>query len=629
MCLFVCVCVCVCVSPVTAFCLLLLLQYMVKIPDYVRIVRAGGRSEMVSRQSDQGRRELERRLAHPETVDEVADYEMARFLSASEAIHRTLGFAVHGCDPVVEVFGCHLPNQRDALYGDNGAVVEHVDWEAAGSHGTRDPHFRVERYLHRPAGPEFDDLTLLQYYERYEVKRTGRPPARISVQPDGHGWRPPARASVDTPREWTPANVWRRKERVCRLYGVSFRRPELYALRLLLQHVPARSFEGLRRHPTHPDRLATTFGQACVWRGLLRDGAAVIAAVDEAVALQATPDQLRRLVGTVVEDAASCPSGTIEELLQRFGAHMVADIYPAALMPVEGGEDDGDGGGDGGTGGLGYEPVVWEELPEWVRVYLRFWLQRFWDDRGVRADDVGMTVPNPSESRLAVIHQQIAAAAAARDRKATPVGVGPGYWTEYYTVTGHALAGEGGTGGAGTGHGSCGRESQLAAARRLDTARQDDLRDQVRRGVSQLNEDQRLVYDTVLESVRGRLRDQQPRTSGASVAAPTTSAAFFLDAPAGTGKTFTINLILATIKSDPDLQGSDGQHPVTVATAFTGIGAKNLIDGATLHSTAKLPLDVETDADVQVARLTSERREYLAQAAIVVVDEYVHVHVCV
>ncbi|XP_071033027.1 ATP-dependent DNA helicase pif1-like, partial [Parasteatoda tepidariorum] len=59
---------------------------------------------------------------------------------------------------------------------------------------------------------------------------------------------------------------------------------------------------------------------------------------------------------------------------------------------------------------------------------------------------------------------------------------------------------------------------------------------------------------------------------------------YFLDAPGGTGKTFLISIILATIRS---------QNNIALAIASSGIAATLLDGGRTAHSALKLPLNVQ------------------------------------
>lgn len=86
-----------------------------------------------------------------------------------------------------------------------------------------------------------------------------------------------------------------------------------------------------------------------------------------------------------------------------------------------------------------------------------------------------------------------------------------------------------------------------------------------------------------------------------------TGGLYFLDAPGGTGKTFVISLILATIRSE---------QKIALALASSGIAATLLEGGRTAHSALKLPLNVQVietptcnisrnSAMAKVLRLTS------------------------
>jgi ATP-dependent DNA helicase PIF1 len=60
---------------------------------------------------------------------------------------------------------------------------------------------------------------------------------------------------------------------------------------------------------------------------------------------------------------------------------------------------------------------------------------------------------------------------------------------------------------------------------------------------------------------------------------------FFLDAPGGTGKTFLMSLILATVRA---------RSEIAVAVASSGIAATLLEGCRTTHSALKLPLNLQT-----------------------------------
>ncbi|KAF2890734.1 hypothetical protein ILUMI_15439, partial [Ignelater luminosus] len=93
------------------------------------------------------------------------------------------------------------------------------------------------------------------------------------------------------------------------------------------------------------------------------------------------------------------------------------------------------------------------------------------------------------------------------------------------------------------------------------------LAETVRTNVPQLNQQQRIAYDTLIEAVN----------SGSG-------GIYFLDAPGGTGKTFLISLLLARIRS---------QNDVALVLASSEIAATLLEGGRTAHSALKLPLNMQ------------------------------------
>lgn len=91
-----------------------------------------------------------------------------------------------------------------------------------------------------------------------------------------------------------------------------------------------------------------------------------------------------------------------------------------------------------------------------------------------------------------------------------------------------------------------------------------DLRLFVQSNITKLNIQQKHVYDTIMQAVSNNA-----------------DGLYFLDAPGGTGKTFVISLILATIRSE---------QKIALALASSGIAATLLEGGRTAHSALKLPL---------------------------------------
>ncbi|GFS92039.1 ATP-dependent DNA helicase [Trichonephila clavipes] len=88
---------------------------------------------------------------------------------------------------------------------------------------------------------------------------------------------------------------------------------------------------------------------------------------------------------------------------------------------------------------------------------------------------------------------------------------------------------------------------------------------------------------------------------------------FFIDAPGGTGKTFLLSLILATIQS---------QNNIALAIASSGIAATLLDGGRTTHSALKLPLNLQnTEAPTCNISKNSGMRKVLQTCQIIIWDE--------
>ena len=116
-----------------------------------------------------------------------------------------------------------------------------------------------------------------------------------------------------------------------------------------------------------------------------------------------------------------------------------------------------------------------------------------------------------------------------------------------------------------------------------------------------LVDDQRRVYDTIMERIK---------TSSGGL--------LFLNAPGGTGKTFLINLILAEIRM---------RQEVALAIASSGIAATLMAGGRTAHSALKLPLNIATDENpVCNISKNSGQAQVLKLCKLIVWDECTMAH---
>ncbi|XP_042968932.1 uncharacterized protein LOC122301587 [Carya illinoinensis] len=109
-----------------------------------------------------------------------------------------------------------------------------------------------------------------------------------------------------------------------------------------------------------------------------------------------------------------------------------------------------------------------------------------------------------------------------------------------------------------------------------------------------LNSKQRHVYNSVLEKVFSN-----------------EAATFFVDGPAGTGKTFLYKALLAAVRS---------RKLVALATASSGVAASILPGGRTAHSRFKIPLDTDEHSICCVSK-QSAIAKLLRVARLIIWDE--------
>lgn len=128
-----------------------------------------------------------------------------------------------------------------------------------------------------------------------------------------------------------------------------------------------------------------------------------------------------------------------------------------------------------------------------------------------------------------------------------------------------------------------------------------DLSTYVAENVPKMLHEQKTAYDNIMHSINHE-----------------TGTLFFMDAPGGTGKTFLISLILATVRKD---------QKIALALASSGIAATLLDGGRTAHSALKLPLNLHT-TDFTVCRIskTSSMGKLLQQCKLIVWDECTMAH---
>ncbi|XP_017461157.1 PREDICTED: uncharacterized protein LOC108354487 [Rhagoletis zephyria] len=128
-----------------------------------------------------------------------------------------------------------------------------------------------------------------------------------------------------------------------------------------------------------------------------------------------------------------------------------------------------------------------------------------------------------------------------------------------------------------------------------------ELAHYVHENLPKLVPEQRVAYDSIMRAIESQ-----------------SGGLYFLDAPGGTGKTFLLSLILATIRS---------QGNMALAVASSGIAATLLDGGRTAHSALKLPLNIQNnEAPTCNISKNSGMGKVLQSAQLIIWDECTMAH---
>ena len=266
-------------------------KYLHKAPDSLRV------------NTTQLRKTLSGRM---NVNNEVEMFQMFRYVSAGEAFYRTVNFPMHASDVGCTRLSCHL---------------EGKDWVGKESDAEMS---QLLAYYKRP-GP-LVALKFIDYYANFSVSKATA--ADLSAHVVGGGdllYKPGGSASSFYVDGSVPRNkvAERRGMHVARMFTVPVTKGEHYYLRLLLTHVPARSYEDLR---THGATTYDTFREAAEAHGLLSTEREFIDALGRDVMQceTTTPADLRHtFVMMVLQGGDKVP---VTDLYERFKYYMSTDL---------------------------------------------------------------------------------------------------------------------------------------------------------------------------------------------------------------------------------------------------------------------------------------------------------------
>ncbi|XP_073835848.1 uncharacterized protein, partial [Musca autumnalis] len=389
--------------------------------------------------------------------DEIAQYQVGRYISCNEAIWRIFSFPIHERFPTVTHLAVHLENGQRVYFTEANAIQR----------AQTPPPTTLTSFFSICQSDSFARTLLYTDMPRYYTWNAATKQFQRRKRGDVVLGYPDIRSS----------------EALGRIYTVHPKNDECFYLRLLLVNVRGpTSFESLR---TVNGIVLPTFRAACYELNLLENDSHWDTTIAEA-ALSASPCQIRTLFAIII---STCFPSNPRELWDKFKDYMSEDILHQ------------------------------------VRVH---------------SSNPNLDMTNEIHNRALVMIEDMC-----------------------YAMCGSLLIR--------LGMPSPNRGMNEAFERELHREHEYDtntLSQMVRTNVPLLNPQQKEVYVTVMKAI--------DEGNGGM---------FFLDAPGGTGKTFLISLILATVRA---------RLEIALAVASSGIAATLLEGCRTAHSALKLPLNLQS-----------------------------------
>ena len=194
--------------------------------------------------------------------DQVQRFVNAQRVSSSEAAWKILRFTINERSHPVKVVHVHNPGDNWLIYNEAEDIDDELLYR---EHVANVTVSKLERYLSRPVARLFDQVKLVEYYEQYGVCKRGKVPAYARDKTPRQHWVDDFIAAP-TKRMAVYKLADSREKTLVRIPRCSPSQGERFYIRLLLCHVPARSWQQLR---THEGETYRTFEEAAHARNLL------------------------------------------------------------------------------------------------------------------------------------------------------------------------------------------------------------------------------------------------------------------------------------------------------------------------------------------------------------------------
>ena len=252
-------------------------------------------------------------------INEIASFRKVRVLTVAEACYRILGYNINFREPAVVVCPIYLPRANSSgntTSGDNdqfGHIIngddEFGDRENGNDGGqfqnrqsrrlTEVQAFKLDYIEHYFTANRIDSVMFTQYYaEHYQCEVAVVGVGRVTV--------------------WT-----RRKKTIeARITWYPPFAGEIYFLRMLLQHIPARNWADLYGP-------CSSFKKHCIHLGIVDTGEEYLYAMRDALAGNQSPAACRHLLALFItsQDALSLENVWNDESIRE---HLAVDFWPSA-----------------------------------------------------------------------------------------------------------------------------------------------------------------------------------------------------------------------------------------------------------------------------------------------------------
>jgi len=247
-----------------------------------------------------------------DATDEIAAFRSARVLTVAECVYRIMGYNVNYRSPAVIVCPIHLPRQHGGggtcetpLGADDGCIENLDEFDEFGDHEAQ----QFRRGQRRQPGHVGDIVFAIDYVEHY-FECPLRPDAMLFCE-YFETYRRDRDRSTGIFR-W----IERRERILARMPWFAPWSGEIFFLRTLLWHIPARSFDDLYGG-------CCSFREHCIQLGLIENSDEYLYAIRDAIADGMSPAHCRHLFALCIATPDSLDVSSIwrDERIREYLRH--------------------------------------------------------------------------------------------------------------------------------------------------------------------------------------------------------------------------------------------------------------------------------------------------------------------